>query len=206
MIVYVETNFLLELAYQQESFESCEEILRLAKGGLISLVLPAFCITEAYLTWHRKNTERQKFHAQLQTYLSELSRSAPYRGLVDQYRDVMTALIAGSEESRVRLVDAIASIEPDGSTIPLTFEVIYMVGFHEDAYSLSPQDALVLASVKSHSELRGGPQCFVSKDRGFVKQKIREELRSERSECKVIFNFDDALAHIKNALRPEAES
>lgn len=112
MIVYVETNFLLELAYLQESSESCEEILRLAKSGLISLV----------------------------------------------------------------------------------------------AYSLSPQDALVLASVKSHSELRGGPQCFVSKDRGFVKQKIREELRSERGECKVIFNFDDTLAHIKNALRPEAES
>lgn len=94
MIVYVETNFLLELAYLQESHESCEEILRLAKSGLISLVLPASCMTEAYLTWHRKNTERQQFHAQLQTYLAELSRSAPYRGLVDQYRDVMTALIA----------------------------------------------------------------------------------------------------------------
>lgn len=204
MIVYVETNFLLELAYLQESYESCREILQLAKSGSINLVLPACCVTEAYLTWHRKNTERQKFHTDLQTYLRELSRSAPFRGLVDQYRDVMSALIAGSEESRVRLVEAIALIESDGATIPLTWEIIFMVGFHEDAYSLSPQDALVLASVKSHAEQRSGPQCFVTKDRGFDKQKIREELRSERSECKVIFNFVDAVAHIKNALPPEA--
>jgi len=200
VIVYVETNFLLELAYQQESFESCEEILRLAKTRSISLVLPEFCIAEAYLTWNRKNTERQEFHSKLQAYLQELSRSAPLRGLGEQFREVMTPLIADSEESRIRLVDAIASIENDGATIPLTAQIIYLVALHQEAYSLSSQDALVLASVKSHSELRTDPQCFVTRDRGFGKQKIRDELRSKHGECKVIFSFDDGLAHITNAL------
>ena len=41
MIVYVETNFLLELAYLQERCASCDEILRLANTGAINLVLPA---------------------------------------------------------------------------------------------------------------------------------------------------------------------
>lgn len=200
MIVYVETNFLLELAYLQESCGSCEEILRLAKARSISLVLPACCITEAYLTWHRKNTERQQFHTELQRYLTELSRSAPTRGLADQYREVMTALIAGSDESRDRLLAAIASVEADGATIPATARIVSLAGLQEAAFSLSPQDALVLASVTWDSLERSQPQCFVTKDRGFAKQKIREELRSAGGECKVIFNFDDSVAYIKSAL------
>jgi predicted nucleic acid-binding protein len=199
VIVYIETNFLLEVAYLQESYESCEEILELAKSGSISLVLPACCIAEAYLAWHGRNARRHKFHTELQNHIRELSRSAPFRGLGDQYRDVMAVLIE-SEESRKRLVDVISRIESDGATIPLTAAIVFMVEFHEDAYSLSPQDALVLASVKAHAELRSGSQCFVTRDRGFDKHKIREELRNERSECKVIFSFGDAVSHIRSVL------
>ncbi|SPE35773.1 hypothetical protein SBA3_2300034 [Candidatus Sulfopaludibacter sp. SbA3] len=35
MNVYVETNFLLELALEQEQGESCQDLIRLASGGLI---------------------------------------------------------------------------------------------------------------------------------------------------------------------------
>jgi len=44
MIIYVESNFVLELAYLQEEHESCEEILNLAQEGKIGLVLPAYSI------------------------------------------------------------------------------------------------------------------------------------------------------------------
>jgi predicted nucleic acid-binding protein len=202
VIVYVETNFLLEIAFQQESYESCEEILRLASSGSISLVLPACSVAEAYLGWHGINRRRRKFHAELQNHLREMSRSASFRGLVDQYRDVLDALIAGGEESRKRLIAAIASVESEGATIPVTALIIFMVGLHEDAYSLSPQDALVLASVKSHAEQRSGPKCFVTKDNDFNKPEIRDELGSE---CEVMMSFADAVAHIKNALRAEGE-
>lgn len=195
MIVYVETNFLLEIAFQQESYESCEEILRLAGNGSISLVLPACCITESYLGWHGINSRRRKFQAELQNHLREMSRSAPYRGLVDQYATVLVTLVAGREETRQRLIAAIASVEADGATIPLTTEILSMVDSHEDAYSLSPQDALVLASVKSHAEQRIGPKCFVTKDRDFSKPAIRDELGAE---CELLMNFDDAVAYIKN--------
>ncbi|MEA2415200.1 MAG: hypothetical protein QOI58_1857 [Thermoanaerobaculia bacterium] len=203
MIVYVETNFLLEIAFQQESYESCEEILRLAGNGSISLVLHACCITESYLGWHGINSRRRKFQAELQNHLREMSRSASYRGLAHQYRNVLDALVAGREESRLRIVDAITSIETHGSTIPLTFEIIYLVDLHEEAYSLSPQDALVLASVKSHAEQRSGPKCFVTKDTDFNKPEIRNELGPE---CGLLMNFDDAVAHIKRRIGGEGES
>jgi predicted nucleic acid-binding protein len=202
VIVYVETNFLLEIAFQQESYQSCEEIIRLASSGSISLVLPSCSIAEAYLGWHGVTSRRHKFQAELQNHLREMSRSASYRGLADEYRNVLDALVAGREESRKQLLTAIVSVETDGTTIPLTTEILLLVDFHEDAYSLSPQDALVLASVKSHAEQRSGPKCFVTKDRDFNKAQIRNELGPE---CELLMNFDDAVAHIKNAVRGNAE-
>lgn len=204
MIVYVETNFLLELAYLQERSGSCEEILRLAKTGSIALILPAFSVAEAYSTWRRKNAERQQFNVQLRKYIRETSRSTQFSGLVDESKNVVAALIAGGDESKARLAAALMSIESNGAVISLTSEIIVMAGSHEMAYSLSSQDALVLASVKSHAEKHGGPKCFISQDEGFDDPLIHSELLV--NECKVIVNFDDALAHIKHGLRPEGET
>lgn len=204
MIVYVETNFLLELAYLQERSGSCEEVLRLAKTGSIILMLPAFSVAEAYSTWRRKNAERQQFNVQLRKYIRETSRSAQFSSLVDESKNVVAALIAGGDESKTRLAAALMSIESNGAVIALTSEIIGMAGLHEIAYSLSSQDALVLASVKSHAEKHGGPKCFISQDEGFDDPLIHSGLLV--NECKVIVNFDDAVAHIKNALRPEPQS
>lgn len=198
MIVYVETNFLLEIGFQQESYESGEEIVRLASSGSITLVLPSSSIAEAYLGWHGVTRRRHKFQAELQNHLREMSRSASYRGLADEYRGVLDALVAGREESRKQLLAAIASVEANGATIPLTTEILMMVDLHEHAYSLSPQDALVLACVKSHAQQCSGPKCFVTKDKDFNKPEIREELGAD---CELLMNFDAAVAHIKNVLR-----
>ena len=48
MIVYVESNFILELAYLQEEHEICEKILLLAEQERVSLLLPSFCVGEPY--------------------------------------------------------------------------------------------------------------------------------------------------------------
>jgi predicted nucleic acid-binding protein len=203
VIVYVETNFLLELAYLQERSGSCEEILRLAKARSITLGLPAFSVAEAYSTWRRKNTERQQFNVQLRKYIRETSRSAQFSGLVDESKDVVAALIAGGDESKGRLAAALMSIESNGAVIALTAEIISIAGRHEVAYSMSSQDALVLASVKSHAEKNGGLKCFITQDEGFDDPLIHSELLV--NECKVIVNFADAVAYIKNALRLEGE-
>ena len=48
MIVYVESNFVLELAFLQEESEDCSEILQLAEAQRIELVFPSFCVGEPY--------------------------------------------------------------------------------------------------------------------------------------------------------------
>lgn len=84
MIVYVETNFILELAYLQERCESCRGILDLASTGAIALAIPAVCAAEARATWYRRAAERREFQAALQRQIREISRSEPFRTLIDQ--------------------------------------------------------------------------------------------------------------------------
>ena len=62
MIVYLESNFVLELAYLQEEHESAEEILKLAEEDRIRLVLPAYSVGEPYDSWVRRSKQRTELH------------------------------------------------------------------------------------------------------------------------------------------------
>ncbi len=65
MIVYVESNFVLELAFLQEEHESCDELITLAESHSIKLVVPAFSIVEPYDVLVRRSRQRQNFIAAL---------------------------------------------------------------------------------------------------------------------------------------------
>lgn len=200
MIVYVETNFLLELTYLQERCESCRAILEHARARALTLALPAMSAAEARSTWYRRAAERREFHTALQKHIREISRSEPFSGLLDQSRDVLTALIAGGEESRERLELAIDAFATEAAIIPLTSDIVRIARWYELGYSLAPQDALVLASVRSHAEAHAGPKVFVSQDaKGFAHPTIYDELAAV--DCKVLVNFTDALAYINRALK-----
>lgn len=59
MKVYVETNFILELVFQQEQSLSCEHILNLCDKGFITLVAPAYCLAEPLEKITRNATTRK---------------------------------------------------------------------------------------------------------------------------------------------------
>jgi predicted nucleic acid-binding protein len=177
VIVYVETNFLLEIAYLQERRASCDEILQLAKARQLTLALPAFSAAEARATWRRRDSVRRDFQFALQKHIREISRSEPFRKLSDQSRDVIAAFVADAEESRDRLETAIQAIESAGTLIPLNGEIVSIARLYELYYSPSPQDALVLASVRSHAERETDAKCFVSQDaKGFANPTVYDEL------------------------------
>jgi predicted nucleic acid-binding protein len=201
VIAYVETNFLVELAYLQERCDSCELILDFAKAGTITLALPAFSAAEARFTLRRRAAERRTFQESLRKHLREISRSEPFRGLSVQSGDVVTALVAGDDDARDRLEAAIETIEEHGITIPLSGEVLRTARWHEINLSLSSQDALVLASVRLHAEKSDDRKCFISQDfKAFEDPAVSEELSGVG--CKFLSNFTDAVGYIKNALRP----
>src|SRR5438034_9083800 len=102
MIVYVESNFVLELAYLQETRSACAGILALAEAGSISMVVPAFCLIECRMSWSLKAKRRAIVNEDLQSQIRELARSAPYTNIIEQSREITAALIESSEEDRRR--------------------------------------------------------------------------------------------------------
>lgn len=60
MIIYVESNFVLELAFLQEQFESCEKILSICEKELGTLIVPAFSLAEPLEKLHRQKNFRQE--------------------------------------------------------------------------------------------------------------------------------------------------
>ncbi len=65
MNIYVETNFVLELTFQQEQCTSCEQILLLCEAGYGQLVIPAYSLAEPHKNSAVKPGVARKFNKPL---------------------------------------------------------------------------------------------------------------------------------------------
>lgn len=82
MIVYVESNFILELALGQEQAPFAEAILRLAEAGKVELAIPSFAVSEPFTTiMHRRGEQRRQYDAFLKT-LNQIKRSITFKQIV----------------------------------------------------------------------------------------------------------------------------
>jgi hypothetical protein len=61
MIVYIESNFVLEQALEQEQCESCEALIRIAGDRAIRILIPAFSLAEPHIALMHKGNERSRF-------------------------------------------------------------------------------------------------------------------------------------------------
>jgi len=200
VIIYAETNFLLEIAYQQDGCESCREIIALARQGKLSLVVPAFSLMEARQTWDRRSSEHNSLQNQLQPIIRQLARSQPFRTLTESSRELLSALAASGEDTRLRLEVAISALSAEATVLPLAADVVARARREELNLSLSPSDAVVYAAVISHLEnAPPGPKCFLNRDsKGFADPSMANEL--SRFGCKVITSFERGLAFIRSEL------
>ena len=78
MNVYVETNFVLELALLQEQYASCEKILGLCEERCVQLVLPAYSLAEPYETLTRRQKQRKGIGKELDIQIKQIARTATY--------------------------------------------------------------------------------------------------------------------------------
>lgn len=196
MIVYVESNFILELAYLQEEHENCERILKLAESEKIRLVVPAFAIAEPFSAWVGRKRRRAELHEKLTTELRELGRSEPYADSHEEFREITKALLVSGEDEKLRLdatterVLGVATLIPiEGNTIRSAIEI-------QKSRRLEPQDSIVYASVLSDLPNRKDePRCFVTKNsKDFANPDIIQELASYR--CELITKFGAAYGFI----------
>lgn len=203
MIVYVESNFVLELAFLQEEHESCSSFLSLSESGDIRLVLPAFSIGEPYETLERRAKQRRELHRQLSGTISELSRSSPYQESADEFLDLTNLLLRSGEEEKHRLNETLERILQTVEVIPIGLSTIRASITLQKSRNLSPQDALIYASILDHLEKEESDSfgCFITKNSNdFANPDIENDLMAYK--CKLLTKFADGLGYVSSRLKP----
>lgn len=206
MILLVETNFVLELAYGQEEHASCRALLDLAGGNdALSLALPAYCVGEAYERQIRRQREREALQRRLAAELGELSRSQTHAGRLEEVGEVTALLAESAEEERRRLEWILGELYESATLIPLDESVAREAHRQQRRRGLGPQDALVYASILAYlrrsrgEELPAGSEsCFVTRDNDFADEDVRSDL--EELGCRLLFRFPDAMGYVRSRL------
>ena len=197
--VYVETNFVLELALVQEQHESCGEILRFAEEGRFQLLIPAYSLIEPHETLGRRHRQRQKMKVDLDVELGQLTRNAAYAKRLGSFQDLSALLVDSADEETKRLDRVRERLLSVAEILPLDANTLATISHDQAQSDLSPQDGIVYASVIHHPRTAAPAEsCFLSRDRDFDDPAIVSDLRAHS--CTLIRRFDDALQHIRSRL------
>ena len=189
MNVYVESNFVLELALLQEQSESCHEILSLCEANRAQLIVPAYCLAEPYETLTRRQKRRRTMREDIDRELKQIARTEIYADQLEGFGELTDVLIRSAEGEDRRLKSVSSRFLQVAQVIPLNASTLADSSEYRSRYSFSPQDALVYASVLSHlEENRADVNCFLNKDKDFDDDDVVEELRGH--DCILLPRFD----------------
>jgi predicted nucleic acid-binding protein len=190
MNVYVETNFVLELVFEQEQHPSCEQILDLCKAGRAYLIIPAYCLAEPHEKLTRQAGSRKDLQRNLEAELRQLARTTSYSARINSIQDIARLLVQSNEEEKQRFTYYRNRLLEVAEIISLTLDILREAAIYEAPYDLTPQDALVYASVITHLR-QNKPQasCFLNRNlKDFDNPDIVDEL--DKNNCKMIPRFD----------------
>ncbi|WIG60949.1 MAG: hypothetical protein OJF49_003697 [Ktedonobacterales bacterium] len=197
MIVYVESNFILEIALGQEQSASAETILQFAEAHSIELAFPGFALSEPFATLTHRGKEQLKMSKSLSEMLRQLQRSSPHQQTVTELASAPALLgsIARKETDRLqetvrRLLDCGIYLQMDGTSFSAALA-------YQSRFGLSPQDSIIYATVIADLQRRAsqGDKCFISRNwKDFRDPDILAELRSYH--CSFAESFDEGLARI----------
>lgn len=93
MIVYVESNFILELVLGQEESTYADQILELAEAKRIHLTFPCFSIMEPFWTIQGRGKQRKSIQQSLNQELVQLQRSVYNQELVSLFQPLTKTIV-----------------------------------------------------------------------------------------------------------------
>jgi hypothetical protein len=203
VIVYVESNFILEIALGQEHSGAAEQILAAATTGDIKLVLPQFCLSEPFSTLTERGRGRLRLSRMLTEQLRQLDRSSPHKPLL-QPLQVAPATLVSFEKAEFDLLEStVGRLLTVGSTIALDGTMFQKAISYRQTYALSAQDATIYSCIVAHmsSQDPGEPKCFVSRNfKDFDDPDIRQELKTYG--CEYADSFENAVRFVQGDQPP----
>ena len=199
MNVYTESNFLLELAFAQQEQPACQLLLQAAEKGAVQLYLPVYSLTEVFQTLGRRRTRRDEMQQYIREEIRQYSREVDTMAidadaLLSSLNDLLQARTTSQTARLFALAERLARV---ATVIPLTADILQAAPLLQAEHSLTPQDALVYASVRAN--LREDPsevRLFVSRNEGdFKKASILADLRQMR--CDYLSSFSTAVGRLR---------
>ncbi|MBN3873916.1 PIN domain-containing protein [Nostoc sp. JL33] len=200
MNIYVETNFVLELVFEQEQCVSCEQILQSCEIGQGKLIIPAYSLAEPHEKLSRQAKSRRDLQQLLDAELRQLSRTASYVSRIKSIQDIASLMVQSNEEERQRFVNYRQRLFNIAEVIALTGDILIEAASCEAIYDLRPQDAFVYASVINYLR-QYQPQlaCFLNRNsKDFDSPDIVDELN--RFNCRMIPRFDHGYSFLQSQL------
>jgi len=191
--IYVESNFILELARGQAQAKPCEAILAGALGGRVELALPSFSVAEPVETIHRHAAERGRIQQALEQDLSLLARTDSYKDEVERLREFTSVLARASESEREALRSTLQRTLECARVLETTAGAIALAAELGTKFGLKLPDAIVCASIRLDLDARPiASSCFVTRDvKDFGNSNLVDEFESLG--CRVLFNFGAAV-------------
>jgi len=201
LIIYVESNFVLEIALMQEQSSSANRILQLAVDGFIKLVIPSFSISEPYSTLGSRDRERKSISDLLDKQSVQLKRSDIKVSAIPVVEQAAVTLSRVSKAETDSLEDTTRKLLSAARQISIDRGVFEEATKYERLHGLKPKDSIVYASIISDltSNPNGESKCFVTKDsKDFDVRGIRTELTTLN--CQPKYSFDDTLRFIEHEI------
>lgn len=197
MTVYVESNFVLELALQQEECDACNAIIELASEGRLVLVVPAFSLAEPHVAIASKEKVRNQLRRDLDAQVSDLARSRPHHTVQTDFAAFAAVLADSAQFERDGVRDSASRLVQRAEVIALDAAILRSALDVQAEFAMSGQDSIVLASVLAHLEAhRPAQSCFLNRNtRDFDDPDIRKKL--DDYDCKFFGKFGQALSYIK---------
>jgi predicted nucleic acid-binding protein len=201
--VYVESNFVLEIALQQEEYRECRAIVRFCQTGRARLVIPAFSIVEPFTTVVRRHKDRRKLQDDLARELRQLGRTKSYQSKTAAMSEVTALLLKSLDHERRRLDQAVRLVLDVAEVVPLTAELLREARAAGLKYGLTFTDAVVLTSIRSDLDVRkGAASCFLNKNvKDFDDPDIHSILNALG--CKLLPRFASGIRYLKSKTRED---
>jgi len=200
MHVFVESNFLLELAFRQNDYAFCERIRRGAGPSSYALHLPQYALSEVFQKLRPLRNQREEYLRYVLEQITQHRREDNSDGsALDALTQQLTTLLEERTQAQTQQLYAVATeLASTASVQSLTAEVIQEAQAMALRHGLSPQDALIYASVLAGLRILPlkVPKLFISRNKAdFGKTEVVAELQALN--CDYLASFQAAIGRLR---------
>jgi len=201
MIVYVETNFVLELALGQEESESARDVLELTSNRNVELCIPAFSLVEPFWALSGQKRRRDELLNLLQREGRALGRTRAWGELAESVGRISEQIQGVDNAALMELEDAVRQLLASATVLDLNASVLDAALAINLQIDLSIPDAVVLASIGEHLRVQPSlpDSIFISKDRKDFGDPLITQWLRERG-CRYIPSIQNGLRWIEARL------